>query len=85
MNLDETIVGKTALLGVPIAAYFFLFVLYMAYLKVKPNQGNIEDEELKPKNAIKNFINLGIILLLSGIAAQAINNSYNITNFSVKS
>jgi len=83
MNIDETIVGKLVILGVPIGAYLFLIILYSAYLKVKPSPG-IQDEITKPKNNIKTFINLGIILLLSGIAAQAINTSYNITNFVVK-
>ena len=83
MNIDETIVGKTVILGVPIAAYFFLFILYTAYLKVKPSPG-IQDEITKPKNNMKTLINFGIILLLSGVAAQAINTSYNITNFTVK-
>jgi len=83
MNIDETIVGKTVILGVPIAAYFFLFILYTAYLKVKPSPG-IQDETSKPKKNFQSIINFGLILLLSGVAAQAINTSYNITNFVVK-
>ena len=78
MRIDETLVGKLVVLGVPIAAYFFLFILYMAYLKTKPSPG-IQDEMLNPKKNFQTLINFGIILLLSGVAAQAINTSYNIT------
>lgn len=84
MRIDETLVGKIVILGVPIAAYFFLIILYTAYLKTKPSEG-IQDDTINPKKNFSTLINFGIILLLSGVAAQAINSSYNITNFSVKS
>lgn len=81
MIYQDTLTGKLIILGIPIAAYMFMIILYSAYSKVKPSPN--PSVEIKPSKG-KNIAILIIIIICSGLAAQTMNSTYTITNFHVK-